>query len=182
MSYRWLAVLDTFWGWRGHGLGREEAPRYFTINPDNFTGRRLYYLTGEESGCQWCTDACREVVYRASDHGTPDLKWLEANLDKWLGIMRKKSLRLSDRVETPAILVCGKVAQQTYSQLDSKPLERTIYLPHPAARNWTRQALERAARFIQEGKQSLRMEIKEGQLEVYEYERDRIPTAERRWA
>lgn len=135
-------------GSRGH------APRWFTINPDNLSGKRLYGWLGREGvhHDELCvTNACREAVERATHHGTPDPEWLAENLER----LRPFSL----------ILVCGKAAQQTI-RLSSTVGARCIFLPHPAARNWTREGLAFAGKLIREGKTDLELRIVNGVLQA----------------
>ena len=56
-------------------------------------------------------------------------------------------------------MVCGKVAQETYSRLATKPNIRTVYLPHPAARNWTREAIRLTTNYIQQWETSLELTL-----------------------
>lgn len=143
--YSWLAVLETMWGDRA---GR--APRLFQINPHNFSGRRLYRLTGETPGALWCTNCCRELVTGPNHHGTPDAGWLAENLARW------------GDWEGGCILVCGNIAQSTFRRLAAPPPCRTVFLPHPAARSWTTTALTRAGRLIREGRHSLWLRLEAG--------------------
>lgn len=105
------------------------APRWFTINPHNHSGRRLYRLVG--TGAELLvTNACPQLQHGPNDHGTPDPIWLAQNL----------------RMLIPfnMLLVCGKVAQDTYDKTDFQPAKRipVIRIPHPAARMWTRSMLD----------------------------------------
>jgi hypothetical protein len=70
----------------------------------------------------------------ASHHGTPDPTWLAANLSR-LG-----SITL--------LLVCGTVAKRTYDASGYAGKAPVIYMLHPAARTWTKDALERTAKEI----------------------------------
>src|SRR5690349_8002265 len=75
-----VAVLDTMYDWQGKTseAGYREAPRYFRINPRNFTGKRLYKLVGKNK--LLVTDACRELVSSPDEHGVPDPNWLSENI------------------------------------------------------------------------------------------------------
>lgn len=115
---RCLVVLETIWG------GDGQAPGLFRINPDNHSGKRLIYLLGHRDF--WVTNACKEYVANAQQHGKPDSRWLATNLN---------------RLEYDLLLVCGRVAQKTYNRVRSKPHCRTIIAPHPAARTWTKESL-----------------------------------------
>lgn len=121
-----LAVLETMWG------GSGEAPGIFRINPHNFTGRRLYWFLGHKD--LWVTNACREYVSNAKQHGTPDPDRLAQNLQ---------------RLTYDLLLVCGGVAKKTYSKCGYAPECRVVYIPHPAWRGWTRKALEATRKEIQ---------------------------------
>ena len=126
---RCLAVLDSMWGNPG------KAPGLFRINPKNRTGSRLYYLLGHRD--LWVTNACREQVGSADEHGRPDPEWLAENL------------RL---ITFDLLLVCGKVAQQTYAKCGFTHTARELWFPHPAARgSWTKEILENTRGLIQIG-------------------------------
>jgi hypothetical protein len=125
---RCLAVLETMWG------GSGKAPGIFRINPDNFTGRRLYWFLGHKD--LWVTNACRELVSNARLHGTPDPEWLSTNLK---------------RLSYDLLLVCGKVAQQTFEKCGVRPPGRILLMPHPAARTWTRASLGHWQKVVQGG-------------------------------
>jgi hypothetical protein len=118
-----VAVLESMWDWRQmtSGAGYKEAPRSFRINPDNYSGKRLYRIVGSDADLL-VTNACRELCGSANHHGTPDAGWLRENLDMLAPI--------------DVLLVCGKVAQATYAQTGYE-FERKIDMPHPAARMWT---------------------------------------------
>ncbi len=124
-----IAVLETMWDWRSmtSNAGYQEAPRYFRINPDNHSGRRLYRLIGIGHEL-WVTNACRELVRSASDHGRPDPAWLHENLTMLIGQFQPR-----------LILVCGKVAQETFSRCSYilPATTTTLHIAHPAARSWT---------------------------------------------
>lgn len=147
---RWLCVLETMWGSRAG-----KAPPYFCISPRNHSGRRLYQLTGEKPGCLWCTNVCPELVTGPNHHGVPSVTWLASNLGKWLSYKT---------AEGPALLVCGSVAQRTFSQLPRPPY-RTVYVPHPAARNWRAEHVGQVTLLLQ-GTASLNIRINRGELEV----------------
>ena len=126
-------VLETMWGTPG------SAPGWFRINPQNHSGKRLFTLLGAPE-VVWVTNCCREQVGHATHHGVPDVDWLIKNLK---------------RVEFDRLLLCGKVAQETFARigLDTASVLRgaTVFrLPHPAARNWTKQ-------LIQEWKEKLKI-------------------------
>lgn len=158
MSIRAVAILETMWDWRSmtSEAGYAEAPRYFRINPKNYTGGRLYKLIGPD--CKLLvTNACRELVNHASKHGKPNPIWLNENLrrldgeslmtaEEWHGIDG-----IDERRHIDLLLVCGRVAQQTYKQCGYTPKSATVIeIPHPAARGyWTKQAIEARAKEIQ---------------------------------
>lgn len=112
------------------GAGYREAPRHFRINPDNFSGKRLYRIAGDDANLL-VTNSCRELCGSARQHGTPDPAWLAENL------------RLLEPFDV--LLVCGKVAQATFARANYAPRARVLELPHPAARMWTHAMLEDAA-------------------------------------
>lgn len=131
-----IAVLESMWDWRQmtSGAGYREAPRSFRINPENYSGKRLYRIVGD-SGELLVTNACRELCGSANHHGTPDPTWLRENLE----------------ILAPfdVLLVCGRVAQATYARC-GYDFERMIEIPHPAARRWTHALIEDAARRVRE--------------------------------
>jgi hypothetical protein len=133
-----VAVLDTMWDWRGYtsSAGYSQAPRYFRINPANFTGRRLYKLIGPHNHLL-VTDSCKELVTSSKEHGVPDPVWLYENI------------KLINRLHPiDILLICGKVAQKTFSEIlemVEDPLfhkARIIEIPHPAARTWTKEMIK----------------------------------------
>ncbi len=141
---RAVAILETMWQWCG--LEADATP-YFRINGDNHTGKRLYWLLGHYS--LLVTNACKETVATANDHGTPNPEWLSKNL----ATLKTFSPEL--------ILVCGKVAQETFRKANFvRGHERVVFIPHPAARMWTRQALDETQRLIQSGGGNLHITIK----------------------
>lgn len=131
-----VAVLESMWDWRQmtSGAGYREAPRSFRISPENYSGKRLYRIVGLDADLH-VTNACRELCGSANHHGTPDPEWLRENLD----LLAPFSV----------LLVCGKVAQATYAQ-SGHHFERTIKLPHPAARMWTQAMIAAAAQSVRE--------------------------------
>lgn len=134
-----LALLDTMWGADG------DAPHWFSINPHNHSGRRLYRLTGADE--VWVSNACPRSVSRATQHGTPDPEWVY------------RSFRLiAERWRSAPLLVCGTVAQETYLASVGLYGKRNgklgvhrgavLYLPHPAARSWTRSTLDATSELL----------------------------------
>jgi len=134
-----VALLESMWGWRGHS-DAGDVIRYFRINPENFSGRRLYRICGDHQ--LLVTNSCRECQASANDHGKPDPQWVESNLQ----FLKNQGMDL--------LLVCGKVAQQTFRKTSFAPYHRLvdgvmtqvrpirfIEIDHPAARRWTNQAL-----------------------------------------
>lgn len=140
-----VAILETMWDWRGmtSGAGYQEAPRFFQINPENFTGRRLYKLIGPDAKLL-VTNACRELVSSPTQHGTPDPKWLAENLAE-IEVNHPKAAPID------VLLVCGKVAQKTYRECKYRPTTaRVIEIPHPAARRvWNRDFIDQVSQQIQ---------------------------------
>ena len=140
MTVRVTAILETMWNWRGmtSAAGYREAPRYFRINAENFSGRRLYKLIGP-GGRLLVTNACRELVSGPKHHGKGDPIWLAENLAK-----------LDAGGPMDVLLVCGKVAQQTFKDCTYSPVQaHIIEIPHPAARLWTKEKLAATALEIQ---------------------------------
>lgn len=131
-----VAVLESMWDWRQmtSQAGYQEAPRSFRINPENYSGKRLYRIVGQDADL-FVTNACRELVGSARQHGTPDPAWLRENLDILMPF--------------DVLLICGKVAQAAYSQ-SGHEFTRKLEIPHPAARRWTQAAIEAAAQRVRE--------------------------------
>lgn len=127
-----LVVLDTMWG------GRGPADDWFPINPDNHSGRRLYRITGAEYPGIWVTNACPERASHARQHGMPNPEWLAHNLDA-----------LPRHCRTLPLLVCGRVAQQTFQEAGFGHGGPVIKMLHPAARTWTKAAIIRVSRRVQ---------------------------------
>jgi hypothetical protein len=133
-----VALLESMWDWRGmtSGAGYEEAPRWFRINPDNFSGRRLYRIVGAGSKLL-VTNSCRELVTSASKHGTPNPGWVKENL----GYLETQGMDV--------LLLCGKVAQSTFRLSGYQTKAHVIEMDHPAARRWTNAALDALSARIQ---------------------------------
>lgn len=120
---RIVALLESMWGWGGYNDAGEEAPRFFRINPDNHSGRRLYSLCGDHS--LLVTNCCRRVQATANHHGVPDLEWVRENL------------RMSYPIDL--LLVCGRVAKKTFEQIRTPhPAYQILFMDHPAARRWSK--------------------------------------------
>ena len=146
---RAVALLEVMWDWRSmtsRAGYKETAPRWFRISPRNFTGRRLYSWLGHEGEYfdeLLATDACKELVSGPNERGTPDREWTANNL--------------RDIPEYTLLIVCGRIAQATY---DRRQIGcRIIEVPHPAARMWTREALDLVRDQVQKGETSVRVEI-----------------------
>lgn len=117
------------------GDRKTRAPRWFRINPYNFSGRRLHRLAG--AGAELLvTNCCPIMQTSARDHGTPDAAYVAENLG---------------RLEPFALLlVCGAVAQRTYAASGYNiGNAHLLILKHPAARTWTKKELETTARLVQ---------------------------------
>lgn len=121
-----VALLDSMWGWRGYSAEGDAVP-YFRINPENFSGRRLYRICGDHS--LLVTNSCRECQATASGHGVPDPEWVADNL------------RFLARQGMDLLLVCGRVAKETYER-SGLAFPRVIFMDHPAARRWTNAGLD----------------------------------------
>lgn len=126
MPKRAVAILEEMW--QGPEHAGKRAPRWFKINPQNKTGSVLYKWTvGYEL---LVTNACSQIVANAKGKGTPDYAYLYDNV------------RRLDPIDL--LLVCGKVAQETYDETCLGPTgaKRVIYVAHPAARIWTKKQVE----------------------------------------
>lgn len=137
MGVNAVVILSVMWDWRSMTTDAgyiEQAPRYYNINPENKSGKMLYKLLGNKGFL--VTNACKELVRSANDKGNPDPRWLSDNL---YTLMVRHQYRL--------LLVCGKVAWDTY--LDSRkwfqtgPNCRALKMKHPAARDWSKEEIER---------------------------------------
>lgn len=125
---RVVVLLETMWG-----AETRAAPRFFRINPDNFSGRRLYRLVDRDRSLI-VTNCCPEMQCSARLHGVPDPAWVLENLT---------------RLEPFALLlVCGKIAARTYAATGYDAGRRAMELKHPAARTWTNAELNRTAKLI----------------------------------
>ena|ERR1700728_4767019 len=123
-----VALLESMWGWRGYSEKGDEIP-YFRINPDNFSGRRLYNIVGDHN--LLVTNSCRECQASANDHGIPDPEWVAQNLS----FLEGQGMDL--------LLICGKVARETYLR-SGFTFPKVLFMDHPAARRWTSQKLDDA--------------------------------------
>lgn len=125
------ALLESMWGWGGYNTAGEEAPRFFRINPDNHSGKRLYRICGDVNLI--VTNSCRTVQLSASHHGTPDPAYVRENF-------KRAQLDGCD-----LFLICGKVAQATF-EASFQPYNRLqfnhIYMDHPAARRWSNATID----------------------------------------
>jgi hypothetical protein len=141
-----VVVLEVMWDWRNVTTSagyKERAPRWFNINPNNFTGRRLHsWLNGREF---LVTNACPQLVSSAKGRGTPDPEWLNNNL--------------TDLHPYDLVLVCGKVAQSTYKR-EAVRDARVIEMPHPAARMWNKHGIALVHSAVQGGS-SVRVALKD---------------------
>jgi hypothetical protein len=125
---RIVAILAVQWGYPG-----DRVRPWFRINPYNHSGRRLIQIIGHTRFM--VTNACPQLVCRASQQGTPDALWLQNNLSQ---------------LAPELVLVCGKVAQATFKRDMVGPGVRVLKLPHPAARTWTKRDIARWAKRVQE--------------------------------
>jgi hypothetical protein len=125
-----------------YGYEEIEAPRWFSINPLNHSGKRLYWLTGLKPGELWVTNCHSMMGTHSGFHGKPEHKWLRENL-----------LALPRSMDDTLLLICGRVAQKTFEGigLNFDSWEHKIrYFKHPAARTWTRKELDKTQKRIKE--------------------------------
>lgn len=126
---RCVAVLDVMWGDRAADRG----PRWFTINPENHSGRRLYKLTvGFELVV---TNACPQVVTSAKGRGVPSPDWLALNVTALAKCDPSASL----------FLVCGSTAHATWKAAglgEDVYGAAVLFTPHPAWRGWTKAVID----------------------------------------
>jgi hypothetical protein len=121
-----VVVLEVMWGLPG-----DPRRRWFDINPLNHSGKRLIKLIGHTNFI--VTNACPDVVWSARGRGTPDKKWLEANLRA---------------LDPDLLLVCGRVAGETFERHMVRGDTQVLRLPHPAARTWSKESIARTQRKI----------------------------------
>ena len=121
-----VALLESMWGWRGYSA-KGDVVRYFRINHENFSGRRLYRICGNHN--LLVTNSCPECQSTANDHGKPDPQWVRDNLI----FLHGQGMDL--------LLVCGKVAKGTF-EASAFQFEPVIFMDHPAARRWSNQSLD----------------------------------------
>lgn len=129
-----VAVLETMWGWCGM---ERDRTRWFMINQHNHTGKRLYSLL--EHKRLLVTNACPQTVERSHQHGTPDPQWLLENLNA-----------LQEKYAFEQVLVCGSVAQQTILKTGFETAAQLVFMPHPAARMWTKEAMRETRQVLRE--------------------------------
>jgi hypothetical protein len=127
-----VALLESMWGWRGCTDAGDEVA-YFRINPDNHSGGRLYRMVGDHN--LLVTNSCRQCQATANDHGTPDPAWVRANL----------TFLASEKMDL--LLVCGKVAGETYERSGFQ-FPKVIFMDHPAARRWSNAKMAAVAKQI----------------------------------
>lgn len=145
-----VALLESMWGWGGYNEPGAEAPRFFRINPDNHSGRRLYRLCGDANLI--VTNCCKIVQRSANHHGTPDTQWVRENLIR----------AVNDGADL--ILVCGRVAKETFATVtgalmgtdglayiggSGSNVFKWYAIDHPAARRWSNEKLENSRLHIE---------------------------------
>ena len=140
---RVVAILETMWDWRAmtSGAGYRQAPPFFRINPKNYSGRRLYKLL-DGQGQLLVTNACKELATSAKGHGVPNPEWLAENLKTLDGMsVKPEDQQIDGNIDL--LLVCGKVAQETFKACGYRPhVARILEIPHPAARGkWTKETI-----------------------------------------
>lgn len=175
-----LAVLEVMWDWRAmtSRAGYDNiSPRHYRINPDNHTGRRLYswldinpYARVRDTENRLLvTNACADLVGSASERGTPDPEWL------WENITVAHDYYGFGHIDL--LLVCGRVAQNTLIEVGGFAswidwLEgngtRAVFVPHPAARLWSKKSLSLVGRLIRNYDKHLVAEITvtQGQVKI----------------
>jgi hypothetical protein len=129
-----VALLDSMWGWRGYSATGDEV-RWFRINPENFSGKRLYRLCCGHNLV--VTNSCRACQATANHHGTPDPEWV------------KENLRFLESRGMDLLLVCGRVAQDTFGRSGGTSARiPVLFIDHPAARRWTNASLDATRELI----------------------------------
>lgn len=128
-----VALLDSMWNWRGCHEGDVDAARYFHINADNHSGRRLYRLVGNHS--LLVTNSCRKMQSSANHHGEADGAWVLENLE----LIAPFDL----------LLVCGTVARKVYTTWLAEKYPNAIIMDHPAARRWSNAKLDAMTKEIE---------------------------------
>jgi hypothetical protein len=147
-----VVILEVMWDWNAMTSGAgyaERAPRYFRINPHNFTGRRLHaWLKGYDF---LVTNACPQLVNSSKGRGTPDKGWLRENLT----LLQPFDL----------LMVCGKVAQATYERQSANGA-RIIEIMHPAARTWNASGINMVSFAIRQQNEFQRVVLRDRQFSI----------------
>lgn len=127
---KYIALLDTMWG-----DIRKEAPRFFYINRNNLSGKRLYRITSAERLDLLVTNSCRYIEISAKHLGEIDAEWVFNNLNS---------------CDCDHLLVCGKRAQDAFwkSDYELKRGEKLFFMPHPAARFWSEKLFNTACSIL----------------------------------
>lgn len=123
---RIVAILAVQWGYPG-----DKVLPWFRINPYNHSGARLIKLIGHRNFL--VTNACSDIVYSASAKGAPDAEWLQRNLTL---------------LAPEVVLVCGSVARATFRRGMVGKAVRVLYMPHPAARMWSKRLMTRYTKLL----------------------------------
>jgi hypothetical protein len=136
VSFSTLVILDTAWG-------PSQLKKLFLINTEGNKSGRLLKRIMDTPYILVC-NACETTTKHACLHGEPDVGHLA-------GCVHEALTRF------PAIktfLVAGKVAQETFDEMVQTILPlgaalrcaefRILRIPHPAARFWTHDMMDRA--------------------------------------
>lgn len=113
-----IVILDTMWG--------NEHAKLFQINPKNRSGYRLHKIISSRF---LVGNSCDGIAPNAKTHGTPSPEYLQSVFE----------YATEKGFEPNLLIIGGKVAQKTYMSLRCAPKCRTLFMPHPAARFWTKQ-------------------------------------------
>jgi hypothetical protein len=145
---RAVAILDVMWD--PDKAGRR-APRWFKINPQNHTGRRLYQWLKDKYELL-VTNACPQIVNNAQGRGHADSTWLADNLQRLQPI--------------DLLLVCGDTAFHTFDNTGTNIgyADRVLLLPHPAFRGWSKQGIDLVGNLIEHGQSSAKISLRNGRF------------------
>jgi hypothetical protein len=130
---RVVALLESYWGYPVGAL----APRWFSINPDNVTGRNLYKMMPPGADLL-CMNVHPYIVASANHHGTPDPLYVAWNLRQLDAPMWGTTRPMID-----TLLVCGRIAKETFKRSPYKTYAKILFIKHPAWRAWSNGEFQR---------------------------------------
>ena len=131
-----LAILQNAMTHDVRDVGKN-MPIFFTINPRNYTGKKLYKMT--RGHYMVVTNACPILGYGPKSKGETDLDHIKKGIYyKFPNIEKKFDM----------LLVCGKQAQEAVYQIEEEIDVPIIFMPHPASRTLTNLLTDRVEEYI----------------------------------